>query len=313
MNRNAIAVHGGAGKLLTGELSPEQEKDYNDKISEALMAGYSVLNRGGFAVDAVEQAVRMMEDCPLFNAGKGSVFNCDGVNEMDASIMNGKNQKAGAVASVHTIRNPVSCARAIMEKSNNVMLSGTGAEKFAAENGIEIVDPSYFYDETRYNRWLATKDKEGIYSWSGEGIPGNEDTKKYGTVGAVAIDSQGNLAAATSTGGINNKKFGRIGDSPIIGAGTYADNKTCAVSCTGEGEYFIRNVSAYDVSALMEYKNLTLQQAAFEVMKKIAQLGGEGGLIAIDIQGNIIAPFNTPSMFRGWIEPDGKKYTAIFR
>jgi beta-aspartyl-peptidase (threonine type) len=311
MGNYAIAIHGGAGRLMTGVLAPEREKAFTDKLSEALQTGYTMLSNNGSAVDAVEAAVRILEDCPLFNAGKGSVFNNEGVNEMDASIMNGKNLKAGAIAAVHTIRNPVTCARAVMEKSLHILLAGHGAEKFAQENGIEIVPSSYFYDEERYQNWLATKDVEGA-SWAGDTFITTPE-KKLGTVGAVALDSTGNLAAATSTGGMNNKKFGRIGDSPIIGAGTYADNKTCAVSCTGEGEYFIRQATAYDVSALMEYKGFTVAQAATEAIKKVAQLGGEGGLIAIDNQGNISVPFNTSSMFRGWINSQGEKFTGIFR
>ncbi len=314
MGNYAIAIHGGAGRLMAGVFTPEQEKAYHEKLSEALQAGYIILTNSGTAVDAVEAAVRILEDSPLFNAGKGSVFNCEGQNEMDASIMNGKNLKAGAIAAVHTIRNPVACARAVMEKSPHVLLAGHGAEKFAAECGIEIVDPSYFYDEERYQQWFATKDMEGA-SWAGDTYITNQvnTEKKLGTVGCVALDSTGNLAAATSTGGVNNKKFGRVGDSPIIGAGCYADNKTCAVSCTGEGEYFIRQSTAYDIAALMEYKGFTVAQAATEAIKKIAQLGGEGGLIAIDNQGNISVPFNTSSMFRGWINTQGEKFTGIFR
>ncbi len=314
MGNYAIAIHGGAGRLMTGVFTPEQEKAYHDKLAEALQAGYAILAHDGTAVDAVEASVRVLEDSPLFNAGKGSVFNCEGQNEMDASIMNGKNLKAGAIAAVHTIRNPVSGARAVMEKSTHVLLAGAGAEKFAKECGIEIVPPSYFYDEERYQHWLATKDMEGA-SWAGDTYLTNQATtgKKFGTVGCVALDSAGNLAAATSTGGVNNKKFGRIGDSPIIGAGTYADNKTCAVSCTGEGEYFIRQSIAFDVSALIEYKGFTVAQAATEAIKKVAQLGGEGGLIAIDNKGNISVPFNTSSMFRGWINMEGEKFTGVFR
>src|SRR5581483_2072408 len=314
MGNIAIAIHGGAGTLMNGVVSPEREKAYHEKLSEALMAGYNILSQGGTSVDAVEASVRVLEDCPLFNSGKGSVFNSDGVNEMDAAIMNGKTLKAGAVAEVHTVRNPITAAKAVMEHSKHVLLASHGAEKFAKERGLEIVDPKYFYDEERYQQWIATKDTD-INAWAGDAmpVPDGKSEKKFGTVGAVAIDNQGNLAAATSTGGINNKKFGRIGDCPIIGAGTYANNKTCAVSCTGEGEFFIRNVVAYDISALMEYKNLTLAQATTEVVKKVAQLGGEGGLVAIDAQGNISAPFNTSSMFRGWINAAGEKFTGIFR
>ena len=314
MGNIAIAIHGGAGTLMNGAVSPEREKEYHEKLSEALMAGYNILNQGGSSIDAVEASVRILEDCPLFNAGKGSVFNSEGINEMDAAIMNGKTLKAGAVAEVHIIRNPITAAKAVMEQSKHVLLASQGAERFAKEKGLEIVDPHYFYDEERHKQWLATKDKD-INSWAGDTmpVPDGKSEKKFGTVGCVALDSHGNLAAATSTGGINNKKFGRIGDSPIIGAGTYANNKTCAVSCTGEGEFFIRNVVAYDISALMEYKNLSLAQATTEVVKKIAQLGGEGGLVAIDAQGTISAPFNTASMFRGWIDSKGEKYTGIFR
>src|SRR6185312_7342652 len=294
MGNIAIAIHGGAGTLMTGAVSPDREKAYHEKLSEALLAGYNVLKQGGTSVDAVEAAVRVMEDCPLFNSGKESVFNSDGKNEMDAAIMNGKNLKAGAIAEVMTIRNPISAAKAVMEKSKHVLLASHGAEQFAKESGLEIVDPSYFYDEERHQQWLATKDKD-VNAWAGDSIPlpTGASEKKFGTVGAVALDSHGNLAAATSTGGINNK--------------------TCAVSCTGEGEFSIRNVAAYDISALMEYKNLTLAQATTEVVKKVAQLGGEGGLISIDSQGTISAPFNTASMFRGWIDTTGEKYTGIFR
>lgn len=311
MGNYAIAIHGGAGRLMTGSLTAEQEKGFQDKLSEALQAGYTILAGGGTALDTVEATVRVLEDCPLFNAGKGSVFNSEGKHEMDASIMNGKNLKAGAIAAVQTIRNPVSGARAVMEKSVHVLLAGHGAEKFLEEHGIEIVPPSYFYDEERYQNWLATKDMEGA-SWAGDTYIATPE-KKLGTVGCVALDSAGNLAAATSTGGMNNKKFGRVGDSPIIGAGCYADNKTCAVSCTGEGEYFIRQSTAYDIAALMEYKGFTVAQAATEAIKKVAQLGGEGGLIAIDKEGNIAVPFNTSSMFRGWINNKGEKFTGIFR
>lgn len=329
MENFAIAVHGGAGTILKQNMSPELEQQYKEKLNEALKAGYDILGKGGTSLDAVVAAVKVMEDSPLFNAGKGSVFSSAGKNEMDASIMDGKTLKAGAIAGVHIIRNPVEGARAVMEKSSHVMLAGEGAEKFAKEQKIATVDPSYFYDEKRWKQYLKAKEAEKIQldhssdtsgfnplelEFKPDGSTPLTKDNKFGTVGAVALDRNGDLAAATSTGGMTNKKWGRIGDSPIIGAGTYANNKTCAVSCTGHGEYFIRNVVAYDVSALMEYKGIPLDRAAKEVvMQKLKQQGGEGGLIAMDAAGVITMPFNTEGMYRGYMKKDGKAEIKIYK
>ncbi|HEU4555062.1 MAG TPA: isoaspartyl peptidase/L-asparaginase [Chitinophaga sp.] len=301
-----MVIHGGAGTILKSQMSPEKEQAYKSKLEEALRNGYAVLQKGGSSLDAVETAIRIMENSPLFNAGKGAVFTHEGKNEMDAAIMNGKTLAAGAVAGVTVIKNPVTAARAVMEKSQHVMLAGPGAEKFAKEAGLEIVDPSYFYTE---ERWKALQRAKAAQPAGTE----NKDNK-FGTVGAVALDKQGNLAAATSTGGMTNKKFGRIGDSPIIGAGTYANNATCAISCTGWGEYFIRLCVAKSVSDRMELKGETLQQAAQElIMKQVPALGGDGGLIAIDREGNIAMPFNTAGMYRGCVTADGKIEVYIYK
>ncbi len=320
----ALAVHGGAGTILKESMNPELETEYKTKLKEALDAGYAVLKSGKSSLDAVETAVKILEDSPLFNAGKGSVFTSDGKNEMDASIMDGKTLKAGAVAGVTIIKNPISAARKVMENSPHVMMAGKGAEKFATEQKLEIVPPEYFFDSLRYKQWQKIKETEKIQlehngergdvkrSFDVEFNP-NPDNK-YGTVGAVALDINGNLAAATSTGGMTNKKFGRVGDSPIIGAGCYANNKTCAVSSTGHGEFFIRNVVAYDISAMMEYKNVSLKEAAETVInKKLTELGGTGGVIAIDAQGNIAMPFNTPGMYRGLVKENGEVEVYIFK
>jgi len=303
-------------------MTPEQEQVYRASLNAALQAGYAILKNGGSALDAVEATIKIMEDNPLFNAGKGAVFTHEGKNEMDAAIMNGKNLAAGSVASVTTIKNPITAARAVMEKSEHVMLIGRGAEQFAKEQGLDIVDPSYFYTENRWNvlqRLLKQDSAKTELDHSAPKQtsllkqPENKDYK-YGTVGAVALDRQGNLAAATSTGGMTNKKFGRVGDAPIIGAGTYANNATCAISCTGWGEYFIRLVVAKSVSDLMEYKNYPLQKAADEMIwKKVPELGGDGGLIAVDKDGNIAMPFNTEGMYRGYIKSDGKAMVKIYK
>jgi L-asparaginase / beta-aspartyl-peptidase len=314
----SIVVHGGAGTLRKQNMSPELEKQYTDKLTEALQAGYDTLKKGGTSLDAVVTSIRILEDSPLFNAGKGSVFTADGKNEMDASIMDGKTGMAGAVAGVHTIKNPITAARCVMEKSPHVMMVGKGAEEFAKQCNCMFADSLYFFDQKRWDQLMKIKKEEQIKlsDTTGSLIPESNNfyDKKFGTVGIVALDQYGNLAAGTSTGGMSNKKYGRVGDSPIIGAGTYANNKTCAVSCTGHGEFFIRSVVAYDISALMEYKGLSLAQAAEEVvMKKLKELKAEGGLIAIDSQGNIVMPFNTEGMYRGYMKSNGEKKVLIFR
>jgi L-asparaginase / beta-aspartyl-peptidase len=286
-----LVIHGGAGGPGKGGLSGEREKQYLNTLQEVLSAGSAVLSRGGTSLDAVETCIRLMEDSPLFNAGKGAVFTEEGKNELDASIMDGRTLKAGAVAGVTTIKNPITAARAVMEKSEHVMLIGGGAEKFARKWGLEIVDPSYFYTKGRWDQYLKVKEQKE-----------KEVAPEHGTVGCVALDMNGNLAAGTSTGGMTYKMKGRIGDSPVIGAGTYANNNTCAISATGHGEYFLRNVVAYDISALMEYKGLTLDSAArYVIDRKLKAQGAEGGLIGLDRNGNITLPFNTQAMYRGHI------------
>ncbi|TWI88856.1 beta-aspartyl-peptidase (threonine type) [Chitinophaga japonensis] len=321
--RYVMAIHGGAGTILKSNMTAGKEQAYRAVLEQALQTGYAILKKGGSSLDAVEATVRVMENSPLFNAGKGAVFTNEGRNEMDASIMSGSNLAAGAVAGVTVIKNPISAARAVMEKSQHVMMAGAGAEKFAKEAGLEIVDPSYFRTEDRWKALQRVKaadpDKARLDHDSTlpktSGIPGGAHRDdKFGTVGAVALDQQGNLAAATSTGGMTNKKFGRIGDSPIIGAGTYANNATCAVSCTGWGEYFIRLCVAKSVSDLMEYRGWSLQQAAAElILEKVPALGGDGGLIAIDKDGNIAMPFSTAGMYRGSVTEDGKITVEIYK
>lgn len=315
-----LVIHGGAGTILKENMTAEKEKAYKESLEKALQAGYKILSSGGTALDAVEAAVRLLEDNPLFNAGKGAVFTHDGKIELDAAIMNGKSLAAGAVAGVTTIKNPITAARAVMEKSSHVLLIGKGAEAFATEQKLEIVEPGYFYTEERWEG-LQKLLKEDSLKLQGKqdtlrrtlNQPGNRDSK-YGTVGAVALDRHGNLAAATSTGGMSNKKFGRVGDVPIIGAGTYANNESCAVSCTGWGEFFIRLVVAKSVSDLVAYKNFSLKNAAGEMIyKKVPQLGGDGGLIAVDKKGNIAMPFNTAGMYRGFIRNDGKTVVNIYK
>lgn len=301
-----LVIHGGAGNANKDKMNDEKNKTAWLKIKEALEAGAAILKNNGTSLDAVETVIKILEDSPLFNAGKGSVFTAEGKNEMDASIMDGKTLKAGAVAGVTTIKNPISAARAVMEKSNHVMLVNGGAEVFAKQQGLEIVDPSYFYTKERWDELQKARQ---------QGKPLQKDTvTHHGTVGAVALDQDGNLAAATSTGGMTNKMKGRVGDSPIIGAGTYANNKTCAVSCTGHGEFFIRNVVAYDISAQMEYRGMSLDEAAtHEIMEKLKAQGAEGGLIGVDKDGNISMPFNTEAMLRGYITSDGAEYIRAFR
>ena len=299
-----LVIHGGAGNIAPANLPHEKVLQFEAKLTDVLRHGDSILKAGGSCLDAVEACVRMMEDCPLFNAGKGSVFNADGYIEMDAAIMDGKTGKAGAVAGVTVIRNPITAARAVMEKTNHVLLSGKGADAFATEKGLEIVSPDYFFTQPRWDSYLKAK----AFNDSIESID-----KKHGTVGCVAVDIYGNLAAATSTGGMTYKKYGRIGDTPLIGAGTYADNNTCAVSATGHGEFFIRNVVAYDIAALMKYKGMSLSEAADEVIiHKLKQQGGTGGIIGVDAKGNISMSFNSPGMFRGYIKSGGEMKVAMF-
>jgi L-asparaginase / beta-aspartyl-peptidase len=315
-----LVIHGGAGAMSRASMSAEKERQYRAALDKALDAGNAILKRGGSAVDAVVAAIITMEDNPMFNAGKGAVFTNAGKNELDASIMDGLTLKAGAVAGVTTIKNPITAARAVMDKSEHVMMTGKGAELFAATNGCTIVKPSYFYTQDRYQGLLKVKKQDSLNTLKKTAPdktylqqPGNRDSK-YGTVGAVALDKNGNLAAATSTGGMTNKRFGRIGDSPIIGAGTYANNTTCAISCTGWGEYFIRLVMAKTVSDRVELAKENLQQAADEmIMRQLPSLGGDGGLIGIDKDGNIVAVFNTQGMFRGYIKSNGDRSTAIYK
>jgi beta-aspartyl-peptidase (threonine type) len=297
-------------------MSPEKEQAYHSALKVALDSGYSVLENGGKSLDAVIAAIKVMEDSPLFNAGKGSVFNNDGKNELDASIMDGSNLMAGAVAGVTTIKNPITAAYAVMTQSDHVMLIGKGAEKFAGEKGLEIVNPSYFFDSLRYRQLLKVKEKEmGGQSSTNDRYedPYIKDTK-FGTVGAVALDRFGNIAAGTSTGGMTNKKWGRVGDAPIIGAGVYANNKTCGISSTGYGEYFIRLAVAHNISAMMEYADVSLQTAADSiVMTKLPALGGDGGVIGLDHQGNITMTFNSSGMYRGFIQKKGDGKTFIYK
>jgi beta-aspartyl-peptidase (threonine type) len=296
-----IAIHGGAGTILRSQMSAEKEAAYKKALSDALHAGYEVLKKKGSSLDAVTAAVVSLENNHLFNAGRGSVFTFDEKHEMDASIMTGYNLDAGAVAGVTRIKNPILAARAVMEKSEHVMLACNGAEQFASEQQLEFADENYFYDEHRHQQWVNAN-KEGKIQLD------HADEKKFGTVGAVALDLHNNLAAATSTGGMTNKRYQRIGDSPVIGSGTYANNKTCAISCTGHGEYFLRAVVAYDISCLIEYSGLTLQQACEKVVNdKLVKLGGEGGLVAIDTNGNICMPFNSDGMYRAFKNAEGEK------
>jgi len=308
MKPYSIAIHGGAGTLIKGLMTPQLEASYKAALDTALEEGYAILVQGGTAIDAIEKAVCLLEDSPLFNAGKGSVFTAEGTHEMDAAIMDGSNLNAGAVSLITGIRNPVTLARDVMERSDHVFLAGEGAMRFATELGYEKLEPEYFYDEVRYRQWQGIKDSDTFqldHSVKKDG--------KFGTVGAVACDGFGNIAAATSTGGMTNKKWGRVGDSPMIGSGNYANNKTCAVSCTGSGEYFIRGVVAYDVSCLMEFKNMSLAEAASEVIhKRITKINGDGGLIAVDAEANITMPFNTEGMYRAFKTSRGDKEIGIY-
>jgi beta-aspartyl-peptidase (threonine type) len=317
-----LVVHGGAGTIDRSKMTPEKEREYRAGLERALTAGYEILKRGGSGLDATEAAVRVLEDDPHFNAGKGAVFTSAGVNELDASIMDGKTLKAGAVASLRHVKNPITLARLVMDKAESVttkeprvgpvLIVGDGAEAFARENGVEMVDEKYFFTQQRWDSLQKIKEAEK-QGGTGEKKFFISEEDRHGTVGAVALDQEGNLAAATSTGGMTNKRPGRIGDTPVIGAGTYANNQTCAVSCTGDGEYFIRAGVAHEVSALMEYRGMKLKEAAQTALDAAKKIGGKGGLIAIDRNGNIALPFNTNGMYRGYIDPNGKIVVEIYR
>ena len=305
MGKLVLAVHGGAGTILPSSMTDEREKAYTSALEASLRAGYSLLEKGFSSLDAVAAAVVILEDCPLFNAGKGSVFTHDGTHEMDALIMDGRTLKAGAVAGVQNIKNPVVLARSVMDHSEFVFLSGKGAEDFAALMKIPREEADYFFNQFRYDQLMESRMTGSVQL--------DHNDKKFGTVGAVAIDCNGNLAAATSTGGMTNKRYNRIGDTPVIGSGTYANNNTCAISCTGHGEYFLRAVVAYDISCLMEYKGLSLREACDVVVyKKLIDMGGEGGLIAIDLHGNCALPFNSEGMYRGY-KSDNEEVVKIYK
>src|SRR4051794_30825676 len=312
-NKIGLAIHGGAGTIDRSSMPPQREREYRTGLERALSAGYEILKRSGSSLDATEAAVEVLENDAHFNAGRGSVFTSAGTNEMDASIMDGKTLRAGAVGGLKHIKNPIGLARFIMEKSPHVMLDCAGAEAFAKANGIELVDQKYFFTQERWDALQKIKAAEK-HRASGEGTSFLiTEQDRHGTVGAVALDRNGNLAAATSTGGTTNKMPGRIGDTPVIGAGTYANNQTCAVSCTGDGEYFIRAAAAHEVSALMDHRGMKLQEAAKTALDTVQQLGGTGGLIAIDKNGDIAMPFNTNGMYRGYVDPNGKFVVEIYR
>lgn len=312
----ALAVHGGAGTILRKNMTAEMEKAYTKALRLSLQKGHELLLTGGSSLDAVELAVKELEDCPLFNAGRGAVFTADGKNELDASIMWGKDLSAGAVAEVTCIKNPITAARAVMEKSNHVMLVGRGAESFARLYGLDLVEQDYYFTKERWDALQQLRDEDptrtDLDHGSGKATLKKLKEEKFGTVGAVALDAQGTVAAATSTGGMTNKKWGRVGDSPVIGAGTYA-NQLCAVSCTGWGEYFLRLCVAKTVADLVEYKRYSLAKATNEVIhKQLPALGGDGGLIAVDAKGNVALPFNTDGMYRGYVKNNGKIVVEIY-
>lgn len=309
MPKFAIALHGGAGTILRENMSAEREAEYRAKLMEALSAGHDILASGGTSLDAVEAAIVIMEDSPLFNAGHGAVFTNEGKNELDASIMDGSDLDAGAVAGVRNVRSPIKLARAVMQESPHVMLQSDGAETFAASHGLEIVDPEYFYTEKRYNQLLRVREMP-----EGTVISDHDGDHKFGTVGVAALDSHGNLAAGTSTGGMTNKQWGRVGDAPIIGAGTYANNASCAVSATGHGEYFIRATVARNICALMEYSGISLKEAADKiVMEQLVDMGGGGGIISVDKDANVALTFNTKGMYRGSWVAGGEPYIGIYQ
>lgn len=308
-----IVIHGGAGTILKENMSDSLEQAYKQKLEEAIRTGHEILANGGTALEAVQRTINVMEDSPLFNSAKGAVFTNEGKNELDASIMDGATKNAGAVAGVTNVKNPINLAYEVMVNSEHVLLSGKGAEQFAKEQGLEIVDPSYFYTERRFKAMERARDREKEATNQTAFYDPFIKDEKFGTVGCAALDKNGNLAAGTSTGGMSNKKYNRIGDSPIIGAGTYANNATCAVSSTGWGEFFIRGVVAYDISALMEYKGLSLQEAAREVIqKKLPEMGGDGGIVAIDHNGHVAMEFNTAGMYRATMNRDGELEIGIY-
>ncbi len=305
----AIAIHAGAGTISRGSVTAETEKEIRDMLRQAVQSGHQVLARGGSSLDAVTAAVTLLEDSPHFNAGRGAVFNAQGKQEMDASIMSGATLDAGAVAGVHNIRNPILLARKVMTDSVHVMLSGEGAEAFARDQGIEFADDDYFYIDFRWQQLQKAQASDNPEAH----VVSESPDRWLSTVGAVALDAQGNLAAATSTGGTTNKRWGRVGDSPIIGAGTYADNRSCAVSATGHGEYFIRASVAHDICARMRYQGISLRQASSEVVQgQLVDMGGDGGVIALDRSGNIALTFNTPGMYRASVDVNGKLFVGIY-
>lgn len=326
MNTNAVvAIHGGAGTIVRASMAPDAEARYHAELRAVLVAAQRVLADGGSALDAVTQAVRLLEDCPLFNAGHGAVFTSAGTHELDASIMDGRTLEAGAVSCVKRVRNPIVAARHVLEYSEHVMFTAEGAEAFAQEQGLEFVDPSYFHTDARHRQWQLAREQQRamldhdgatLAAQSGDTLPHEpiDPNKKFGTVGAVAVDLYGHVAAATSTGGITNKQIGRVGDAPLIGAGCYADDATCAVSTTGSGEMFMRMVAAYDVAAQMSYRGVSLEEAANDVvMNRLPRIDGRGGLIAVDAHGNVVLPFNTEGMYRGYARVGETPFTAIYR
>ncbi|MBC7867658.1 MAG: isoaspartyl peptidase/L-asparaginase [Gloeobacteraceae cyanobacterium ES-bin-316] len=311
----SLVIHGGAGTILKEDMTPDLEIAYMNALEDALKAGYAVLEQEGSATNAVKAAIVVLEDNLLFNAGRGSVFTKKGVQEMDAAIMNGQTLQAGAVAGVRNVRNPIELAEEVMLNSNHVFLSGKGANDFAIKQGIKLEPDEYFFSKFRYDQWKVMRDSDSYsLDHTHQGLEELMKDKKFGTVGAVACDSSGNIAAATSTGGMTNKKYGRIGDSPLIGAGTYANNNTCAISCTGHGEPFICAVAAHDVSCLMEYKGLSLQDAMNEVVNvKLIKIDGEGGMIGVDARGNAAMLFNSAGMYRAMRKSTGEHEVSIYK
>jgi L-asparaginase / beta-aspartyl-peptidase len=318
--RPVLVIHGGAGTITRAQMTPERELQFRQTLEHALRTGYAILEEGGSSLDAVVAAVRVMEDSPLFNAGHGAVLTNEGTVELDASIMDGRDRNAGSVAGIRHIRNPIELARLVMEQSVHVMMIGEGAEQFAAEHHLETVPNDHFVTEHRRQQLIQARERErveldsrpGSNTESGQDHEAEPLEKRFGTVGAAALDAHGNLAAATSTGGMTNKRFGRVGDVPIIGAGTYADNETLAVSATGHGEYFIRGVVSHDIASMMRYGGVSLQEAGQSVIGKLGEMGGTGGVVAVDRNGNIAMPFNTEGMYRGFIDRDGRLRVAIY-